>query len=69
LNLQKRYEQEVTSGSGDQYQAFYAGLNYYIYGYKLKLMAGAEYARMKDSADDGGDYKGWSYLAGVRFYF
>jgi len=69
LNLQKRYEQEVTSGSGDEYQAFYAGLNYYIYGYKLKLMAGAEYARMKDSADDGGDYKGWTYSAGVRFYF
>ena len=69
LTLQKRYEQEVTSGSGDQYQAFYAGLNHYIYGYKLKLMAGAEYAKMKDSADDGGGYRGWTYLAGVRFYF
>jgi hypothetical protein len=32
-------------------------------------MAGAEYSRMKDSADDGGEFKGWTYLAGVRFYF
>jgi len=69
LNLQKRYEQEVTSGSGDEYHAYYAGLNYYIYGSRLKLMAGAEYARLKDSADDGGDYKGWTYSAGVRLFF
>ena len=69
LNLQRRYEREVTSGSGDEYHAYYAGLNYYIYGYRLKLMAGAEYAKMKDSADDGGDYKGWTYSAGVRLFF
>jgi len=69
LMPQSRYEQEVTSAAGDQYQAFYAGLNYYIYGFKLKLMAGAEYANLKESVEAGQAYDGWTYMAGLRFYF
>jgi phosphate-selective porin OprO/OprP len=69
LHLQKRYEQKVTKGDGDNYQAFYAGLNYFLYGHKLKLMLGGEYARMKDDADDGGKYRGWTWFSAVRLYF
>ncbi len=69
LQLTKRYEQEVVSGSGDSYQALYAGLNYFLYGHRLKLMAGAEYSNMEDSANDGGRIREWTYLAGLRFYF
>jgi phosphate-selective porin OprO/OprP len=69
LILQKRYEQEVTTGQGDKYQAFYAGLNYLLYGDRLKFMAGAEYSKMEDSANDGGEFRGWTYLAGLRLYF
>jgi phosphate-selective porin OprO/OprP len=69
LLLQKRYEQEVTIGGGDKYQAFYLGLNYLLNGDKLKLMAGAEYAEMDDPINDGGDYQGWTYFAGLRLYF
>jgi phosphate-selective porin OprO/OprP len=65
-----RYEQLVTaSGAGDHYQSFYAGLNYYIYGHKLKLMAGAEYLNLKDSARNGGAFKGWTALTGLVFWF
>jgi len=69
LDLPGRHERKVTSGAGNRYQAIYMGLNYLIYGDRLKLMAGAEYAQMRDQADDGGRYDGWSYLAGVRLYF
>lgn len=69
LFLQRRYEQEVTTGQGDHYQAMYTGLNYFLYGHKLKLMAGGEYARMKDAANDGGEYSGWTWFGAVRLYF
>jgi len=69
LLLQKRYEQTVTHGYGDHYQAVYTGLNYFIYGQKLKLMAGGEFARMQDRADDGGDYRGWTWFGALRLYF
>ena len=69
LSLQRRYEQKVTSGEGNRYQAFYAGLNYFLYGHKLKLMAGGEYAHMKDKANDGGKYRGWTWFGAVRLYF
>ena len=69
LHLQRRYEEEVTMGEGDGYRAFYAGLNYFLYGHKLKLMLGGEYARMDDDANDGGEYRGWSWFGAVRMYF
>ena len=69
LLLQKRYEQTVAGGWGDSYQALYAGLNYYLYGHKLKLMAGGEFARMQDHADDGGQYRGWTWFGALRLYF
>jgi phosphate-selective porin OprO/OprP len=69
LILQKRYEQEVTTGRGDKYQAFYTGLNYLLYGDRLKFMAGAEFSKMEDSANDGGEFEGWTYLVGLRLFF
>jgi phosphate-selective porin OprO/OprP len=69
LLLQRRYEQKVTAGEGDDYQAVYAGVNYYLYGHRLKLMFGGEYARMRDAADDGGAYKGWTWSGAFRIYF
>ena len=69
LTLQRRYEQKVTTGEGDNYNAVYTGLNYFLYGHKLKLMAGGEYAHMKDDAKDGGKYSGWTWFGAVRLYF
>jgi len=70
LTLQQRYEQEVVPGGhGDRYHAAYTGINYLLYGDRLKFMTGAEYSVMQDSAHDGGDFSGWTYLAGVRLYF
>lgn len=50
--------------SGNTYFSAYLGLNYYIYGHKLKLMNGVEYSHM-----GGGDYDGITYMSGLRFSF
>jgi phosphate-selective porin OprO/OprP len=61
-----RYENQVVSGRGDQYQEFYAGLNYYLYKHKLKIQTGVQYADMQDQAADGGSYAGWAWTTGFR---
>ena len=72
LRLPSRYERldkGVTDGGrGDEFQAVYLGLNYYLYGHKLKLMAGAEYSTM-EGGGDGGDFNGWTGLVGLRMFF
>ena len=69
---QRRYEREAPSltggGKGDQYHAGYLGLQYFLYGDKLKLLAGAEYAHL-NGGGNGGDYDGWTTLTGIRFSF
>ena len=73
LRAQSRYERRVPDitdgGHGEEYHAFYTGLNYYICDHKLKLMAGAEYSDLQDKAGDGGDFEGWTVFTGVRMHF
>lgn len=72
LQLLSRYERlapDLTDGGrGGSYDAAYLGLNYYLHGHKLKLMAGAEYNRMRGGGD-GGSYEGVTSLAGIRLSF
>jgi phosphate-selective porin OprO/OprP len=72
LRLQSRYERLAPDlsdgGRGDEYNAVYMGLNYYLYGHKLKLMGGVEYNNMSGGGD-GGDYDGWTTLVGLRMFF
>lgn len=68
VRAQNRYEVPVGAGRGDQYHAIYGGVQYFIHGDKLKLLAGAEYATL-DGGGNGGDYDGTTYLAGARFSF
>lgn len=60
------YEGELIGGRGDRYSEIYAGVNYFIYGHKLKLQTGLQYADMQDHAADGGAYTGWSWTTGFR---
>ena len=67
MSVQGRYES--TSGTstdpkGNSYLSTYLGLNYYLYGHKLKLLAGLEYSHL-----GGGDYDGTTYMTGLRFSF
>jgi phosphate-selective porin OprO/OprP len=61
-----RYENKLTSGLGDRYNEFYAGINYYLYGHKLKLQGGVKFAGMDDRAGDGGSYSGVSGTTAFR---
>jgi phosphate-selective porin OprO/OprP len=61
-----RYENQATAGRGDRYNEFYAGVNYYFYGHKLKLQSGVQFGDMNDSAADGGAYSGIASTTGVR---
>jgi phosphate-selective porin OprO/OprP len=49
---------------GNSFISTYLGLNYYIYGHKLKLMSGLEYTHL-----GGGDYDGTTFYTGLRAYF
>jgi phosphate-selective porin OprO/OprP len=74
LAVPGRYERWAPSviPNGDSYTSFYLGLNYYLYGHKLKIMNGIEYSMM-----DGGlpgknqtaSYDGYTFLSGLRFSF
>jgi phosphate-selective porin OprO/OprP len=61
-----RYERFLAEGMGDRYNEIYLGLNYYWYGHKLKLQNGIQYLDMRDQANDGGGYSGWSWTTGFR---
>jgi phosphate-selective porin OprO/OprP len=61
-----RYENSLVDGLGDRYTEAYLGLNYYWYGHKLKLQTGVQYLEMRDRANDGGAYSGWSWTTGFR---
>ncbi len=60
------YESRVVTDRGDEYNELYLGVNYYIYGHRLKLQTGLQWADMNDRADDGGEYSGLSWTTGLR---
>ena len=66
---QTRYEKKVAvnGGLGDAYHSIYGGAQYFIYGDKLKLLAGAEWARLEN--DLGDSYDGFTLLTGIRLSF
>ena len=61
-----RYENQLTSGRGDEYNEFYVGVNKFFYGHKLKWQTGVQYTTMNDPAGDGGNYNGWGVTTGIR---
>lgn len=69
LSLQSRYDRkapDLVSSRAGQYQSAYAGLNYYICGQRLKVMAGVEYTT---GERDEHDFEAWTAMTGVRLYF
>lgn len=69
--LPRRYEalaDDLGDQRGDRYFAAYAGLNYYIHSNNLKLLSGIKYSYL-DGGAGGGDFSGWTWMAGVRIAF
>lgn len=61
-----RYENFIEPGRVDAVHEFYAGINYYLCGHKLKWHNGVEYTTARDAPDDGGEYDGWGYTSAIR---
>jgi hypothetical protein len=68
IRPQSRYETLAGALRGESYHAIYLGGQYFIYGDKLKLLAGAEYSLLGQS-DTADRYDGITALAGLRFSF
>lgn len=69
IQVGSRYERLAASGMGSRgkgntYTAEYVGLNWYLYGSKLKLMNGIEFSQL-----GGGDYDGYTAMTGLRMAF
>ncbi len=65
LRVSSRYERLENSDSrGNTYASAYLGVNYYMYGHKLKLMNGIERSHM-----GGGEFDGYTFMSGLRFNF
>lgn len=60
------YENKVARGNGDRYREGYVGANYLLYGHRLKLQTGLQFADMRDRANDGGAYSGVAWTTGLR---
>jgi phosphate-selective porin OprO/OprP len=57
-----RYESRIESAPGDEYNEVFLGLNWFIYGHKLKLQTGLKHTWM----DALRDYRGWGWTTGLR---
>ena len=69
IRIPRRYERATVPEEfefGDKHQALYAGLNYYFYGHKLKLMSGVEYT---DFGNESGNTSALTVSTAVRMYF
>jgi phosphate-selective porin OprO/OprP len=69
ISTLNRQQQTVGTFSGNNYNAGYAGLNYYLYGMKLRLMVGEEYANLTGGTGPKANYSGWTTWVGFRLYF
>jgi len=63
------YENTIVEDPGDDYNEIYLGLNYFLYGHKLKVQTGVQYSHMRDRANDGGEYSGWAWTTGLRIFW
>ena len=64
-----RQEKTIGKFTGDTDNAVYVGLNYYIYGQKLKLMAGEQYDSLTGGTGPKAGFQGWTTLVGLRMFF
>lgn len=64
-----RQQKTLGKFTGDMDNAVYVGLNYYVYGQKLKLMAGEQFDKLTGGTGTKAGYDGWTTLVGLRMYF
>ncbi len=58
-------KKKLSSSKYESIHDFYLGLNYFLYGHKLKWQTGVEYNLAQNDAP-GDDYNGWGITSGIR---
>jgi phosphate-selective porin OprO/OprP len=61
-----RYDDRIDSERGGQYDEGFVGLNWFLYGHRLKLQTGVKYAVMSERPGEVGTYRGWGWTTGLR---
>ncbi len=64
-----RQQAQVAKGKGSEINSLYLGMNYFISGYNLHLMAGVQYDRLTGGTGASAGFDGWTPLAGFRMFF
>jgi len=64
-----RQESTIGKFTGDTYNAIYLGLNYYLYGQKLKLMVAEQFADLTGGRGPNDGFTGATTLVGLRTYW
>jgi len=64
-----RQESTIGHFTGDTYNAIYLGLNYYLYGQKLKLMLAEQFADLTGGRGPNEGFRGATTLVGLRMYW
>ena len=69
ITMLTRQQAQVAKGNGNEINSVYLGLNYFICGYNLHLMAGLQYDRLTGGTGPNAGFDGWTPLAGLRMFF
>jgi hypothetical protein len=64
-----REQATVGKYTGDQYNAAYLGVNYLVYGSKMRLMAGTEYFDLSGGTGAKANNSGWTTTVGFRIFW
>jgi len=64
-----RYDTTVTSRRGDEYSEIYGGLNYYVYGHRLKVQTGVSYVSLAGTPGTNDEYHAWQWTTSLRISF
>jgi len=69
ITMLTRQQAQVAKGTGSELNSMYLGLNYFICGYNLHLMAGVQYDRLTGGTGVNAGFDGWTPLVGLRTFF
>jgi phosphate-selective porin OprO/OprP len=58
---------DLNSGRGDEHQAVYLGLNYYLCGENLKVVSGIQHDELQSMGST--QYRGWTIGSSIRLWF
>ena len=58
---------DVNNGRGDEHQALYLGINYYLCGENLKIISGIQHDELKSAGTN--QFRGWTVGSSIRLWF